>query len=112
MNSSIFQGWGYQEEWPEVSGDTEITAKDIYHLTVSDGAIPMISFPNNHIEELKKYDLIETTGADSCDWVYMTRKGMDWMDNVILCEHKRCGGNYEDVYCRDCGADYNNGRLL
>ena len=28
------------------------------------------------------------------------------------CSHLNCGGNYEDVWCMDCGADYNNGRLL
>ena len=27
------------------------------------------------------------------------------------CPHRNCNGNYEDVWCMDCGADYNNGRL-
>ena len=27
------------------------------------------------------------------------------------CPHTNCNGNYEDVWCMDCGADYNNGRL-
>ena len=31
--------------------------------------------------------------------------------HVDCCPHTNCGGNYEDVYCKDCGADYNNGRL-
>jgi hypothetical protein len=37
-------------------------------------------------------------------------------DNVFImhtdcCPHHNCNGNYEDVWCMDCGADYNNGRL-
>jgi len=32
--------------------------------------------------------------------------------HVDCCQHLRCNGNYEDVWCMDCGADYNNGRLL
>ena len=31
--------------------------------------------------------------------------------HIDCCSHTNCGGNYEDVYCKDCGADYNNGRL-
>tara|TARA_Y100000310_G_scaffold257245_1_gene265273 strand:+ start:75 stop:383 length:309 start_codon:yes stop_codon:yes gene_type:complete len=96
----------------DVSTGAEEAAGDIYNLTVCNGAVPVIDFSCEHLEELKSYDLIEATGSEPCDWVYMTRKGMDWMDNVVNCQHHRCGGNYEDVYCRDCGADYNNGRLL
>ena len=95
----------------EISSDAQMTAEDIYHLTVCDGAVPVIDFPGNHIEELISHELVESTGSEAADWIYMTRKGMDWLENVIYCEHKRCGGNYEDVYCLDCGADYNNGRL-
>jgi hypothetical protein len=32
--------------------------------------------------------------------------------HIDCCMHPRCSGNYEDVWCMDCGADYNNGRLL
>jgi len=32
--------------------------------------------------------------------------------HIECCPHTRCNGNYEDVWCMDCGADYNNGRLL
>jgi len=32
--------------------------------------------------------------------------------HIDCCPHIRCNGNYEDVWCMDCGADYNNGRLL
>ena len=31
--------------------------------------------------------------------------------HVDCCSHNNCNGNYEDVWCMDCGADYNNGRL-
>jgi hypothetical protein len=31
--------------------------------------------------------------------------------HVDCCPHNNCNGNYEDVWCMDCGADYNNGRL-
>ncbi len=96
----------------DISNNVQVTAEDIYHITSSCGAVPIVDFSHDHIEELKKYELVEATGSEPCDWIYMTRKGMDWLENVIYCEHKRCGGNYEDVYCRDCGADYNNGRLL
>lgn len=34
-----------------------------------------------------------------------------YLMHVDCCSHTNCGGNYEDVYCKDCGADYNNGRL-
>jgi hypothetical protein len=96
----------------DIPNKVQVTAKDIYHLTVCDGAVPVADFSCDHIKELKGYDLVEATGSEPCDSIYMTRKGMDWLENVIYCEHRRCGGNYEDIYCRDCGADYNNGRLL
>ena len=31
--------------------------------------------------------------------------------HIDCCSHSNCNGNYEDVWCMDCGADYNNGRL-
>lgn len=96
----------------DISNNVQVTAEDIYHLTSSYGAVPVIDFSCDHIQELKEHELVEATGSEPCDWIYMTRKGMDWLENVIYCEHKRCGGNYEDVYCLDCGADYNNRRLL
>ena len=34
-----------------------------------------------------------------------------YLTHVDCCPHTNCGGNYEDVWCMDCGADYNNGRL-
>ena len=95
----------------DISNNVQVTAEDIYHLTVCNGAVPVADFSCDHIEELKKHELVEATGSEPCDWVYMTRKGMDWIDDVVNCQHNRCGGNYEDVYCLNCGADYNNGRL-
>ncbi len=102
----------------EISRDAEDTAGDIYHMTVGLGAGPVSEYPEEHIEELKKHKLVEdiALSAPAIDneisYVYMTSEGMDWMDNVVNCQHNRCGGNYEDVYCLNCGADYNNGRLL
>ena len=96
----------------DLSKDTEDTAEDIYHQTVMDGAAPASEYPKDHIAALKEHELIEPVESEPAQWVYMTRKGMDWIDNVVNCQHHRCAGNYEDVYCMDCGADYNNGRLL
>jgi hypothetical protein len=31
--------------------------------------------------------------------------------HIDCCPHHNLDGNYEDVWCKDCGADYNNGRL-
>jgi hypothetical protein len=92
----------------DISKNTELTAEEIYHLTVCNGAVPIVDYPDTHIEELKKHELVEVTDSRL---VHMTRKGMDWLDNVTYCQHTRCSGNYEDVWCMDCGADYNNGRL-
>ena len=38
-------------------------------------------------------------------------RGGAYLMHIACCPHTRCNGNYEDVWCMDCGADYNNGRL-
>ena len=58
--------------------------------------------------------------CDVCsDTVFSTEEYTDFgwgtkelcLMHIACCPHTRCNGNYEDVWCMDCGADYNNGRL-
>ena len=45
----------------DISNNVQVTAEDIYHLTVCNGAVPVADFSCDHIEELKKHELVEAT---------------------------------------------------
>jgi len=55
------------------------------------------------------------TCSECCDNILEGEEHVKIRDGIGMhvdcCSHNNCNGNYEDVWCMDCGADYNNGRL-
>ena len=63
-----------------------------------------------NVFEEEEYALLRRTSAAEYTQAIAVGNNVFIM-HIDCCPHTRCNGNYEDVWCIDCGADYNNGRL-